>query len=176
MSKCAILYKSKYGTTKQYAEWIAEMTGGDLFELPGVSVAALAPYETVIIGGGLYAGGILGFSFFKRHFNSLKGKKIIIFSVGASFNTEANKTAIIKSNLTGEMLNNVKYFHLRGGLNYPGMKPVDRFAMCCLKKIQERKPEAERDIETAGIIETYGKKVSFLDKNSLAPLLEAVRQ
>jgi len=174
MSTCAVLYKSKYGTTKQYAQWIAEETGGDIFELPHVTVSNLEKYDTIIVVGGLYAGGMLGFSFFKKNFTALAGKKLIVFSVGASFDNKKNTDTIKDANLTTEMREKVAYFHLRGGLDYPAMKVLDRFAMWCMKKMLERKPAAERDDETAGVIGTYGKQVSFLDRKSLAPLLEAV--
>ncbi len=174
MNKCAVLYKSKYGTTKQYAQWIAQETGGDLYEMPHVTVSDLEKYDTLIIGGGLYAGGMLGFSFFKKNYTALAGKKLIVFSVGASFDNKTNTDTIKTANLSPEMQEKVAYFHLRGGLDYPSMKKLDRFAMWCMKKMLERKPAAERDDETAGVIGTYGKKVSFLDRKSLAPLLEAV--
>lgn len=174
MKKCAILFKSKYGTTRQYAQWIAEETGGDLYELPKVQLSDLEKYDTIIVGGGLYAGGMLGFSFFKKNFQNLRNKKLIVFSVGASFNSKTNTDVIKAANLTPEMLETVAYFHLRGGLDYPAMKNIDHFAMWCMKKMLERKSQAERDEETVGIIGTYGKKVSFLDRKSLEPLLEVV--
>lgn len=175
MNRTAILYKSKYGTTRQYAEWIAEETGGDLFVLPKVTLSQLEPYETIIVGGGLYAGGMLGFSFFKKNFKALSAKKLVVFSVGASFDTPKNTDTIKKTNLTGEMLEKVSYFHLRGGLDYPAMKLADRFAMWLLIKMISRSPEAERDDETKGMLATYGKKVSFLNRASLKPLLDCVR-
>ncbi len=86
MNKCAILYKPKYGTTRHYAQWIAQETGGDLYELPQVKLSDLEKYDTIFVGGGLYAGGMLDFSFFKKHFANLADIKLIAFSVGALFN------------------------------------------------------------------------------------------
>lgn len=174
MSNCAVLYKSKYGTTRQYAQWIAQETGGDLYELPHVSLSDLEKYDTIIVGGGLYAGGMLGFSFFKKNFRAIASKKLIVFSVGASFDNKTNTDKIKDVNLTPEMRGKVAYFHFRGGLDYPAMKTLDRFAMWCMKTMLERKPKADRDDEAAGVIGTYGKKVSFLDRKSLGPLLAAV--
>jgi len=175
MSKVAVLYRSKYGTARQYAEWIAEETGGDLFRLPHVSVTQLETYDTIITGGGLYASGILGFSFFRKHFSALRGKKLIVFSVGASHNNETNRAAIRQHNLTPEMQEQVQYFHLRGGLDYPGMGWLDRTVMGLLVASLKKKPEREMDDEIRGMIACYGKKVSFLDRNSIAPILAAAR-
>ena len=101
LGKTAVLYRSKYGSTGQYAKWIAEETGADLFRIPHVSVRDLARYDTIIVGGGLYAGGMLGASFLKRNFAAIADKRIIVFSVGASFANEKN-IAAIKARLLAE--------------------------------------------------------------------------
>ena len=59
MTKIAVIYKSKYGSTKQYAEWIAQALDAPLFEASSVNPAQLAEYDVVVYGGGLYAGSQL---------------------------------------------------------------------------------------------------------------------
>ena len=56
--KGIIVYKSKYGSTKKYAEWIAEETGYDCVECGKVKTESIKEYDTLIFGGGLYASGI----------------------------------------------------------------------------------------------------------------------
>ena len=58
MSKIAIVYKSKYGSTKKYAQWIAQESSGDLFESSKVKAKKISEYDIIVFGGGLYAGGI----------------------------------------------------------------------------------------------------------------------
>ncbi len=171
MGKTAVLYRSKYGSTGQYAKWIAEETGADLFRIPHVSVRDLARYDTIIVGGGLYAGGMLGASFLKRNFAAIADKRIIVFSVGASFANEKNIAAIKARLLAPEMLSRVSFYHLRGALDYHAMKPLDRFAMRLLVSMIRRKPESERDEEEKGIVATYGKSVTFLNRDSIAPIV-----
>ena len=40
-------------------------------------------YDTIILGGGIYASGIAGLPFLKKHIDELKEKKIIVFCVEA---------------------------------------------------------------------------------------------
>jgi len=40
--KVAVIYKSKYGSTKGYAEWIARDVDGDLFESSKIRIEDLA--------------------------------------------------------------------------------------------------------------------------------------
>ncbi|NLE01149.1 MAG: flavodoxin, partial [Fibrobacter sp.] len=52
--KIIVVYKSKYGTTKRYAEWIAEEVKADLFEQSAVSVEDLLKYDIIVYGGSLH--------------------------------------------------------------------------------------------------------------------------
>ena len=84
MGKGIILYQSKYGSTKKYAEWLQEETSYDCVETKYANVKLLHEYDTIILGGGVYASGIAGLSFLKKNIESLKGKRIAVFCVGAS--------------------------------------------------------------------------------------------
>jgi flavodoxin len=56
--KTLVVYKSKTGYTKKYAEWIAEELSADILEVSKVNINILASYDTVIFGGSLHAVGI----------------------------------------------------------------------------------------------------------------------
>ena len=58
--KTIVVYKSKYGTAEQYAKWIAEELDCDIKELGEIRARDLEPYEGIIFGGGVHAGGIEG--------------------------------------------------------------------------------------------------------------------
>ena len=53
--KTIVAYKSKSGYTKTYAEWIAQELHCDIKE--NAELSDLAGYDTIIYGGGMYAGG-----------------------------------------------------------------------------------------------------------------------
>ena len=62
-----VIYKTKYGSTKTYAEWIAKELACDIVEHKSVSVADLEKYDTIIYGGGLYAEVINGVTLITRN-------------------------------------------------------------------------------------------------------------
>ena len=68
MAKIAVVYKSKYGSTEKYAHWIAEDVKADIFKADNVKLDILLDYDTIVYCGGLYAGGILGFSLIKKNY------------------------------------------------------------------------------------------------------------
>ena len=55
-----VVYISIYGSTKTYAEWIAQALNARLARAKEVKPGSLSDYDTVIYGGGLYAGTIAG--------------------------------------------------------------------------------------------------------------------
>ena len=68
--KTIVIYNSKTGFTKRYAEWIAEETGADCMELSAVNkknLSALPAYEAVVFGGWACAGSIHQLSWFKSN-------------------------------------------------------------------------------------------------------------
>ena len=84
MTKGIIVYQSKYGATKKYAEWLQAMTDYHCVETSKITVNEVVQYETIILCGGIYASGISGLSFLKKNIDKLKSKKLVILCVGAS--------------------------------------------------------------------------------------------
>lgn len=174
MSRAVVVYRSKYGTTKQYATWIAQDTGADLMDLKTIYMDDLFGYDTIVFCGGLYAGGILGFPVLKKHDDLLKDKRLIVVAVGATLKGEDAKEEIRKKNFTPNM-QHAQLFLLRGGLNYKKMGFVDKFLMGLLVRNIKATPPEKRDNESKGILATYGKSVSFTDRNTIVPVVAAVK-
>jgi flavodoxin len=82
--KTLVIYKSKTGFVRKYAEWIAEELSADLFPADRIHKSLYRSYDAVIYGGGLYAGGISGIGHIKNNLADLEGKKVIVFASGAS--------------------------------------------------------------------------------------------
>jgi len=170
-SKIAVIYKSHYGTTKQYAEWIAEALDAALFEASSVKPAQLMDYDIVIYGGGLYAGGILGAKLVAKN----PCKSLVVFTVGLADPETTDFTDILTKNFTPERLAGLKVFHLRGGIDYKKLGMVHKAMMALMKKETEKKPVAERGADDHIFLETYGGKIDFTEKETITPLIEYVR-
>ena len=95
MSKTLIVYSSPYGTTKKYAEWIAEELNGDIYLINNFNQNILNNYDTIIIGSGLYAGKIKGIDIIIKNYETIKTKKLLIFTCGlADYSKTEHKDAI----------------------------------------------------------------------------------
>ena len=50
-----VIYKTKYGSTKTYADWIAEELVCESVDAKSVKIEDLEKYDTIVYRGGLYA-------------------------------------------------------------------------------------------------------------------------
>ena len=73
MGKRIIVYQSNYGATEKYAQWLSEIIPGDIMKIKGLSIDSLKDYDTIILGGGIYATGIAGISFLKKTLSGFEG-------------------------------------------------------------------------------------------------------
>jgi len=63
MKKIAVIFSSRHGSAQKYAAWISEELRADLFDKENVTPSQISDYDTVVYGGGLYAGSISGIEF-----------------------------------------------------------------------------------------------------------------
>lgn len=172
-----VIYKSKTGYTKKYAEWIAKELKADLFDVSTVEISTLSDYDTVIYGGSLHAVGIDGIKFIKRNFDRLKGKKIIVFATGTSPFRENVTDEVTEKNFTPEQREQIRFFYFRGGFNYAKLPPFDKFLMSLLKmkiKIKEKKG-GKLTPDEKGMLSIYDKPVDYTRKEKINDLIAYAR-
>lgn len=105
MSNILVVYYSRYGATKQYANWIAEELGADILEYKKCKLKDLMNYSTIVYGGGIYSGGIYGVDLITKNCEKhLRDKKIICFGVGISIENEENQKQCIEVNFKKRFL------------------------------------------------------------------------
>ena len=172
--KGIILYTSKYGATKRYAEWIAEETGFDCIETKKAKIDDVKQYDTIIFGGGIYASGIAGLSFLKKNIGQLQGKKIIVFCDGASPYDEKAFQQIVSHNLK-DSLSGLPCFYCRGGWDMDAMSLIDRNLCKMLQKAVAKKNPKDCEVWEKALMEAGDQKHDWTDKSYLAPILEAAR-
>ena len=175
-----VTYASKYGTTKRYAQWIAEDLACDLRDSREVNAELLKSYDILIHGGGLYAGGLSGIQTIVKNYDAISNKRIILFSCGLADPEDPENVAHIEAGLekvlTPEMREKIRQFHLRGGIDYSRLGLTHKAMMAMLRQSMLRKDRESLRDEDRLMLDTYGQQVDFTDKSAIAPLLEYVRQ
>lgn len=173
MRKGIILYQSKYGATKRYADWLTELTGFDLIETKKAKASDLGKYDVIILGGGVYASGILGFSFLKKNVKLFSGKKIAVFAVGASPYDEKAIEQIRQLHFK-DTLESVPLFYCRGAWDEEKMKFGDRTLCKMLQKaVAKQDPETFEPWQMA-LMSAVGQKCDWTNKKYLEPLINFI--
>ena len=170
--KTVVVYRSKSGFTKNYATWLAERLNCTLLEGKKVTINELLDYETIIYGAGLYAIGISGIKLITKNYEQLKGKRLIVFAVGASPAKENIPEELRKANIPLEQQANIEIFYLRGGFDYNRLSPFYKFLMT-LRKIQLKNIK-NPDNDIKGMLASYEHPLDFTSIKNLEPLFNCI--
>lgn len=167
-----VLYKSKYGSTKAYAQWIAEELGCEVKEAKGVKVSDLLSYDTIIYGGGLYAENIAGASLITKNIEKLKDKKLIVYTTGITplDVREYYDGEVLDRNFKPEIRQYIKVYNFMGKMILSELSAPHRAALKMLKKIMSGK-ENPTDIEKM-LIELCDADGDFTDKDAIKDLVD----
>lgn len=169
-----ITYGSIYGSTKHYAEQFSSMTGFPALKYS--EAKDIKSYDRIIHFGALYAGGVTGL---KAIVSQLPPKtELVIVTVGLADVQDTDNTdhirKSIKSQLRNKRYDDTKIFHLRGAIDYSRLSLKHRAMMALLYAKAKNLPEEKKNSEVNAMIETYGKKVSFINDRALQALAEAI--
>lgn len=170
--KSIVIYKSKYGSTKAYAEWIAEELGCELLDAKKAKTDKLAEYDTIIYGGGLYAEIINGVTLITKNLDKLDGKKIIVYTTGLIplDCRDYYDKLLIERNFTPEMLDKIKIFNFLGKMIIEELSIPHKAAIKMLKKVMQGK---ENPTETEKLlIDLFDKSGDFTDREAIKDLIE----
>lgn len=173
-----VTYKSKTGFTEKYARWISEELSADLHPLKDVNTKFLEKYDIIIHGGSLYAGNILGLSFYKENKSKIKNKHLVVFAVGSAPHYEASHEKIMDHNFPEASSSDyIKLFYLRGGLNFSKLGFVDKFLLKSIKRKLLKKQKSGIALKEGeqGLLAGFDGPVDYTDKSSIKPLIKYVK-
>jgi len=178
MATTAVLYQSKYGSTKLYAQHIASILDADLFDLALSKGLDFEKYDTIVFGGGMYAGRINGVKFIKSNAEKLGGKNLVIFTVGIGDPAVAsNASAILKAAnkaLPKDLMKTVHIYSFRGILDPSKLKFMHRMIMKMVTGSLSKKKEEELTDDDRAMLQSLVSKVDFTNTAATLPLIEYV--
>jgi menaquinone-dependent protoporphyrinogen oxidase len=161
-----IAYQSKYGSTKQYAEWIHRESDGDLVNIENGDKPNLERYDIIIIGGSVRVGNIVIAPFIKDHWSIIKGKQVILFTTSGTPPLHPKIQSIYEKSLPEEIRKGIKYFPLHGRISGENLTLWDKF-LIVIGKIMEQDEALKKDM---------GKDFDGVQRENLLPLLEYLKE
>lgn len=166
-----IFYRSKYGSTKKYADWLSEATGYKAVSIDKADISEAADCDTVVFAGAVYASGISCISFLRKNIDKVKGKKLAVFSCAASPYDEKFFNELVKLNMKDD-LEGIPVFYGRGGFDMKNMTFKDRTLCKLLRKAVSKKDPKDYESWERAIMEVDETEAGdWTDKSYLEPLI-----
>lgn len=151
-----IVYESKTGFTKRYAEMLAKKLRVSIYSTSDIDL--LKPGSTIVYLGWVREGKVVGI---KKVLNKYKIKAIC--AVGAGKSAEPNEQEFISKN----KIDGKKFFYLQGGYNPSKVKGFNKFIMYIFIRILKAKNTDSNLTET---IENLEKGFDVVKEENLNPI------
>ena len=111
-----IVYRSSYGSTREYAQWIHEETKFPLFDPQDSTI----PWNTdvVVIGCPIIANKPSLLGWMQKNWSKLRGKRVVLFTTSGADPAAAPVEDWIRESLPQEMKDHVQIFPLAGRFRF----------------------------------------------------------
>ena len=171
-----VIYKTKYGSTKTYAQWIGEELSCKVIDAKEICIQEIEEYDTIIYGGGLYAEVINGVSLITKNIDRLKNKKIAIYTTGITpiDCREYYDKLVIEKNFKNGVPEGVKVFNFTGKMVIDELSLVHKTALKSLKKIMlaKKNPSPMEKL----LVDLCDADGDFSDKSQIAELIAYIKE
>ncbi len=171
-----IVYRSKYGSSKQYALWLAEALKCEAKDAKTIGLAEILSYDTIVYVGGLYAGRVKGFKKISKNLDGFKEKQVLLCLVGMTNPDDQEKYLhMFHNNVPEPYRNLVKPFYLRGNQLFSKMSGLHRIMMKAPKSMAEKIPEEKRTEDDKHFLEHFGEDIYYINKESIQTIVDDIR-
>lgn len=143
-----IIYKGKYGATRQYAYWLGKELALPIVSADNINGSQLKSYDYLLIGASVYIGKMKIKNWMKENEKWLTGKKIFFFQVAAAPAADLEKIMVyISSGIPAGLMPDCKFFFLDGRMKMDRLRWWDRFMLKIGARLT-RDPEAKKHMLT----------------------------
>jgi len=158
--KGIVLYRTTYGSTQEYAGWIANKTGYKMEAMQDFDTAEIENYDVIILGSNIIAGMLRGAKWIKKNWTLLSSKKIFLYTVGGLAEDGPERIKTLTTSLDKEMIEGITIFHFRGRVNSAELKPLHRAVVKMVSKTSKEKEKSS----------SFGD-FDYVNKDYILPLL-----
>lgn len=168
-----VVYRSKTGFTRKYAEWIAEELECECVPFESVTHEQLARYRSVVIGGCVRYEAV---DAAKQIADMIAGlPDVVLFIVGATPMTDRKATGYMlkRTYNKSEKFRFVPHFYLQGGLNIKELGAVERMLIrlmvLIIKCMQKATPEMKE------VASRMSHSADYSNRSNICALVEYVK-
>ena len=159
-----VVYRSSSGSTKQYAEWIAEETGYALHDSRDPAITWEGA-ETVVIGCPIIANRPALSGWIAKKWDRMKGKRVVLFTTSGADPADEPVNEWIDKALPDSVRSGMKVFPLPGRFDYARLKGAGKAMIWFAANVLQNK-DVKNQIQNP---------VDGVAKENLAELIEYVK-
>lgn len=175
MERTVVIYKSKHGSTKQYAQWIGEELQCPVIDVKDFSKKDFVNYDNIIYGGCVQAGGIQGFEIIKKNMRLLQGKKIVTFAVGLNIMQKETRMQLREINFDKKSVERMTCFYCPGAYKPEEIKGIDTGIMKVMIKMLEGKGVLNMTEDEKTLLSDVQNGADYVDKKYIEPIVNEFR-
>lgn len=166
--KQIIIYKSKTGFTKRYAQWLGEALKCPYISLEEAKKASLSDYDVIVFGSSFKAGAIEDIQWYREKVLP-EQKENVVFVTGAYPPAATDIAKALDQNFSREEQKTIRVFYLQGGLNYEAMSFGDKLMMRVFRSmLKSKKGKTEEEKQ---LLELCQKSFDNTDPANMEPML-----
>lgn len=173
-NRIVLVYKSRTGFTKKYAEMIAEEINCTLLNAKDMTAEAISDFDVVVFGSRCHAGKIDGIEKAKKLFRQSKAKKFAIFATGATPNAaEELIHEMWNHNLSPFELHDIPHFYMQSGLCYEKMSLPEKAMMKVFYAMMKNKKD--KNVYEIGFEQAISNSYDISSKDYIHPLVNYLK-
>ena len=128
--KGIVIYKGKYGATKQYAEWLADVLSLPVVVTDNINGNQLKEFDYLLLGSSVYIGKLQIQQWLKKNIPFINDKKVFFFQVASTPPEEKEKRQTYnQTSIPEELRNKFEFYFLPGRLIMKKLSWMDRFML-----------------------------------------------
>ena len=173
MDRTVVIYKSKHGSTKQYAQWIGEELDCPVIDVKDFNKKDFNNYDNIIFGGCIQAGGIQGFELIKKamRWGRLDGKKVVTFAVGLNVMQKETRMQLREINFDKPYVEKMTCFYCPGAYKPEEISGIDAGIMKMMTKMLESKNSLEMTEDDLKLLDAVKKGANYVDRKYIEPIV-----
>lgn len=173
MKSIAVVYSTKSGHTKKYADWLKEDVDADVISVDSFNVTKMLAYKLIIFACGVYGDKLAIMDFIKKNLTSVPAQKIMVMAVSWYTNDSPEATQkLINENFPEQFKNTVPLFVINSGIDKKTINAMDKAKLLAAQNAINRKDgRSSDDINALAIIKGFADQTS---KDNLASIKNAI--
>ncbi len=183
MSKAIVIYTSKRGSTKQYAEWIAEELGCEAISYDAAlkkgSGINLYDYDCIIYGGWIRGSGIVDFDSFRLLIDEELRPRLIVFGVGVAIESAENYKQVYEINYKKFAIDGAKnptLYILSGAYDPKKVNGFDAMLMKVMKQVLKSGKTTEGQADAGRMLDRIENGIDLVDRGNIQALIKEAKK